>query len=51
MRFLDQLQTSNSEGSRQGARPKEAPPDPSSSIDRTKQKGCRSVYVLFVPRS
>ena len=51
MLSLENLQTSNSD---QGTRPREAPPDPSSSSDRTKLKGLRSVYspyMLFVLRS
>ena len=41
---LEKLQTSNSD---QGAGPREAPPDPPSSTDRTKLKGQSSVCSEF----
>ena len=44
MLSLETLQTSNSD---QGAKPREASPDPPSSSDRTKLKGKRSVYREF----
>ena len=51
MLSLEKLQTSNSI---QDAGPREAPPDPPSSTDRTKLKGWKSVYspyMLFGRRS
>ena len=51
MLSLEKLQSSNSI---QDAGPREAPPDPPSSTDRTKLKGLRKGYIpymLFVRRS
>ena len=45
MLSLEKLQTSNSD---QGFNPREAPPDPPSSSDRTKLKGKRSVYRVWM---